>query len=249
MGLKEKIEKIKQLEADKDVDGLIGQFGWPDLREYAGEALVSIGDLQAAEALVGQLNGDPTGQFGLDVVETLVKIGDVSVDPLIKLVKEHRILGSSIHDVNLYDRVGLALSKIGKASIESLLQILKEDTYLRIRKFIAKVFGKIGDPSLVEPLIQILKNDKMSVAALSLGMIGDERGIEPIIEILKNLKWHERFSDDYVNYTNAFILMGKPAIEPLTDALNSENRFVRKIAKQALKKIKKNLKKGIVPKL
>lgn len=249
MGLKQKIEKIKQLEADKDVEGLIGQFSWPDLREYVAEALVNIGDSQVAEALVDQLNGDPTGQFGLDVVETLVKIGNVAVEPLVNLVKEHRIIGSSIHDVRLYDRVGLALSKIGKPAIEHLLQVQKEDTDFRIQEFIAKVFGKIGDPGLVEPLMQILKDTKSSYAALSLGNIGDERGIEPIIEVIKNLKWYERTSDDYLNYTNAFILIGEPAITPLTAVVDSDNRVVRKIAKKALKMIKKNLKKGIIPEL
>jgi HEAT repeat protein len=237
------------LEADKNVEGLIGQFCWPDLREYGAEALVNIGGSQVAEALVGQLNRDPTGQFGLDVVETLVKIGDVSVEHLVKLIKEHEIIGSSIHAVKLYDRVGLALSKIGKAAIEPLLQMQKEDTDLRIQEFIAKVFGKIKDPCLIEPLMQILKNTKSSNAALSLGNIGGERVIEPIIEVIKILKWYNRSSDDYANYSNAFILIGEPAIAPLSAALDSDNRVVRKISKKAIKMIKKNLKKGIIPQI
>ena len=239
---------------DKNVEDLIGQFASPQKRQQAAEALLNIGGSQVAEALVQQLYLDPTGQFGLDVVATLVRLGDVSVEPLYKLIFEHKIHGTSIHDVKLYDRVGLALSKIGKAAVEPLLQLLKVENNNKIQKFILKVFCGIGDPILFDPLLQLLKDTKsksyVKYIAMALGSIGDARAIDPIIEAMKCLKWYELGSEDgQTSFQNAFILMGEPAIAPLSAELNSENRVVRYIAKNAVKKIQKNLQKGIEPKL
>ncbi|MFC2173844.1 EF-Tu/IF-2/RF-3 family GTPase [Acidobacteriota bacterium] len=248
-GIQQKTEGIKEPEEEKDIESLIRQFSSPDQRKHAADCLVALGGSNVADHLVRLLDQSLTSQFSLDVVETLVRLGDASVGPLVKLVKAHRIIGSSIHDTRLYKMVGLALSKLGKPAVDPLLQMQKYDRDHRIQEFIARVFCHMGDPALTEPLLEILRRTKSSHIALALGNVGAEKGLTAITEAVKDLNWKTCTSDDYLNYANAFILIGEPALEPLSGLMNSSSRFVRKVAKNATKKIQKNVKKGINPRL
>ena len=64
-----------------------------------------------------------------------------------------------------------------------------KDENWRVRKYSARALGKIGDTRALEPLIAVLKNDKLNVridAAEALGNIGDTRAVESLIAALKD---------------------------------------------------------------
>jgi len=88
-----------------------------------------------------------------------------------------------------------------------------------MRQWAAITLGMIGDNRAVEPLIIISRDEDLEVqmgAAFALGEIKDARAIEPLLRIFKygRAKW---------DATRALWKIGKPAVEPLTAALNDKD--------------------------
>lgn len=238
--------KIKQLEAASDVRGLVDQFRYPDRRKRAADALVRIGDQRVAEALVEELGRVQTYRLGADVMETLLRLGPVAVAPLVALVRQRAFKVSSDHDLRRCATVGRALAGIGDASIPPLLEVLAAESDRYVREFIAKVFGEIGDPDLVDPLLGILRQDRSPAAAVALGRIGEPRAVVPILETVASLSWVERAASGLEEFTVALVLIGQPAIEPLNQELERTNGVARNVAAQSLRRIRRNLRRGVV---
>jgi len=101
---------------------------------------------------------------------------------------------------------------------------------------ITDLLGEIGDPRAVKSLIHVLRNDASpgirGSAAHALGEIGDVRAIEPLIIALTN--------DESVRHVvkTALVKIGTPTVEPLINALATDNADVRKCAAEALGSIR-----------
>ncbi len=238
--------RIKQLEAQGNVRGLVDQFRYPDCRKRAADALIRIGDQRVAVALVEELGRVQTYRLGADVMDTLLRLGPVAVEPLVALVSRRAFKGSSDHDLRRCATVGRALAGIGEASIPPLLQVLAGESDRYVREFIAKVFGEIGDPDLVDPLLGILRLDRSPAAAVALGRIGEPRVVVPILETVATLTWVERAASGLEDFTVALVLIGEPAIGPLSQALETVEGVARGVAGKSLRRIRRNLRRGVV---
>jgi len=238
--------RIKQLEAEGNVRGLVDQFRYPDRRRRAADALIRIGDRRVAVALVEELGRVQTYRLGADVMETLLRLGPVAVAPLVDLVSRRAFKGSSDHDLRRCATVGRALAGLGEASIPPLLDVLSGESDRYVREFIAKVFGEIGDPDLVDPLLEILRRDRSPAAAVALGRIGEPHVVGAILEAVGRLTWVERAASGLEDFTMALVLIGEPALEPLGQALASADGVVKSVAGRSLRRIRRNLRRGVV---
>ncbi|MCJ7471087.1 HEAT repeat domain-containing protein [Candidatus Bathyarchaeota archaeon] len=149
-----------------------------------------------------------------------------------------------------------------KPNVERLIKALKdEDFHVRIEA--AEALGKIGDERAVEPLIEALKDkyDKdrgvRMIAARALGEIG-EPAVGPLIEALKDkdnyvrrdaagalgeISWQPKDDVEKAYYLIAkeqwdeLVKLGKPAVEPLIEALKDKYWPVQSGAARVLGKI------------
>jgi HEAT repeat protein len=258
---------IAKLKAKRDVEGLVKALGYRKdqggVRKDAIVALGEIGDPRAVEPLIAALDDEQTGRAAM---KALGQIGDPrAVEPLIViLTNEHqrplsrgrdaaealgeigdpRAVGPLIaaaHDVSAWGASSDALGKIGAPAVEPLIAALKDgNTTAAIAA--AMALGAIGDPSAVEPLIEVLTeagNDGQSrrAAGVALSRIGDARAIEPIIAAVTTDLTDPSLA---VRMTAVMLLgwTGDPrAIAPLSVALNDEHEGVRQRAAEELKKI------------
>lgn len=190
---------IKTLVNMRAVDALISALNHTDnnVRSGAAEALGRIGDTSAVEPLLARL--EDRGWVKVKVIEALGIIGDRrAVEPLITILSDEEgaaveALGK-IGDVeavvpivnvlrseNEYARkkAKAALVKFGDASIEPLIELLSDENW-SARKLAAEILGEIGDERAIDPLINILRNDKarpyeVAFAARSLIRFANER--------------------------------------------------------------------------
>lgn len=86
---------------------------------------------------------------------------------------------------------------------------------------------------LIKALEYKRDSDVRWAAASALGRIADEIAIYPLIQALQ---------DRFVRWEAASALerIGEPAVEPLTQALNSRDIYVRKAVEKALRNINTN---------
>lgn len=200
-----------------------------------------------------KLLGDPYENIRQRAVEALVRIGEPTIGPLI------RVLG----DVGVRQVAARALGEIGEPAIEPLIEALDGDdreeyvktvacalgwiggervieplmkvlgdTNWEVQNDAAEAFIDIGEPA-VEPLINVLENGDAYMfqgAAWALEMIGDERAVPSLIKALED-------EDEGVRYAAASALGGTiddRAINPLIKALEDEDEGVRQVAARAL---------------
>lgn len=145
------------------------------VRHNAAKALGKIGDERAIKPLIDKFCTE--SQIMFEAEDALAKIGEPTVEPLIK----------ALDDNDFWMRAAAvgALGKIGdERAVEPLMKALNEwyDKYEKYENgchLVAKALGAIGDERAVEPLIEIL--DECSDegvrwhAATALGEIGDLR--------------------------------------------------------------------------
>jgi HEAT repeat protein len=107
-----------------------------------------------------------------------------------------------------------ALGGIGKKqAVEPLLALL-EDQDFTLRWFAAEALGKIGDKRAVDPLLKALEDENPDVrfgTAVALGRLGDGRALSKLEWVAKNDKGY-----------------------------NFEEKPISKVARTAIKRIKKN---------
>ena len=114
--------------------------------------------------------------------------------------------------------------KQAKKSFDELLVDLRTSNSEKVRYNAARVLGEMGDANAVEPLIDVLKNDRNGsvrlYAARALGELGEVSATIPLIESLRE----DRNVDVRVRAARALgRLGGKEVVEPLVEALNDEN--------------------------
>jgi HEAT repeat protein len=228
---------IKQMERNKDVEGLISALKYKDctIRKEAAVALKKIGDHRALFPLIHTLKYEDwhesyavMGSVREIAAETLGILQDRrAVEPLIKALNDK--------DEEVRWKACWALGHIGdKRAVEPLLHLLNDERWA-VRKYSASALGKIGDMRATESLIQTLNDKEWHVrkyAADALGNIGDERAVTPLVDALSD-------EDDDVRW-KVVIALGKmrsAAVEPLIEVFGDEDWRIRGRAAEALGKI------------
>jgi tetratricopeptide (TPR) repeat protein len=105
-----------------------------------------------------------------------------------------------------------------------------------IRQNAARVLGITADPRAVEPLINALEDSVWFVrlyVVMSLGILADPRALGPLVKELKDDNGNVRWAA-----ASALGNFGGMAVEPLSNALNHEDDFVRRYAAEALGEIR-----------
>ncbi len=175
-----------------------------------------------------------------------------NIDGLIRDLKDE--------DEGVRDAAVKALVNIGEPAVEPLIEALK-DGNANFRYMAAEALEEIGDRRAVEPLIEALKDKDFTVrgmAASALGNIKDARAVEPLIKALKDegrtvrssaaealekIAWQPKDNVEKAYYLIALgqwdelVKLGKPAVEPLIEALKDKDSDVRSSAAEALGEI------------
>ena len=200
---------------------------WPSERAAAMEWLGVLGEA-AADAIpflieifgdanqVKRASDGRTLYLGELAEDTLVRIGEPAIEPLIKALKSD----------NRHIRAGaaVALGKTGNArAVGPLMEALK-DKDRKIEGWAAKGLGLIGEPA-VEPLIKVINEDgyEFQLVARALGEIGDPRAIEPLIASLKR----DNNLSNVFDVIDALGKIGPPAVESLIGLLKNDNPFIK----------------------
>lgn len=127
--------------------------------------------------------------------------GEKDVEGLIKAYKDK----NALHQIDAVD----VLVEIGEPTVKPLIQYLKDEDF-HFRAIVAEILGKIKDPRAIEPLIQLLKDEKnlyvRAEAVWALANIG-----KPAVD---------------------------PLSQALVQALQNEDRRFEKIIREVLWKIK-----------
>ena len=183
-------------------------------RTLSAHALGEIQDPRAIEPLIAA-SKDADIRIRAAAVLGLCKIKDPrAVESLIAALK----------DTGLEVRRAAA-SALGEIrdprAVEPLIEALKGPDSADLppgagtREEAAVALGEIKDPRAVEPLIAALTDRSVrSDAASALGKIGDSRAIEPLIAALADRTFRS-------HAISALVVIGGPAVEPLTAALQN----------------------------
>ena len=153
---------------------------------------------------------DQVGRYG--VVQTLVKMGQPAVEPLI----------TALHDPRPLVRMNAAeaLGQIKDArAVEPLIAVLS-DSQASLRKFAARALGQLGDARAVEPLLAALRDPEWNMRTEvieALGRLGDVRAVEPLM----HLAWdgYDETGQANVIDTKAILALGKIGNEQMLPKL------------------------------
>jgi HEAT repeat protein len=194
-----------------------------DVRNVAARALGRM-QLQATDEALVALLGRHDQMVSARIAAMCIEIGSRTAPLLIRTLREGsprarfwaaRILGE-IKD-------GSAASALGEAL---------QDSEPDVRSASARALGSIADRSTVAALQTALHDPIWYVrahAAEALGRIADPATASPLAESLGDRSWWVR-----KNALDALVRLGEPARPSLVRALNSDDRFARDCAIEAL---------------
>ena len=154
------------------------------VRKEAAQALGNIGGKEAVLGLIAALDSG-TVELNEKITQELVKLGEMSVMPLIKML--------SGDNEGIMWKAATILGEIGgKRAVKPLIALLLDDSKDECDRgnYVATALGEIGDAEAVDPLIELtLKREENTLTCMSvraLGDIGDDRTVEPLIQILED---------------------------------------------------------------
>ena len=206
----------------------------PDVSQSSAEELVKIGK-PAVKALF--IAGVKSSVYKSSVKELLIKIGESSIDTLIKfLIKPHRRL-------NDYSQLLFTTEVLGEIgdirAVEPLIEVLKNKMDTTEVLYVVKALGKIGDSRAVKSLLTVAVNKGNSTydnmywpayeALENIGITAVPSLIEALKDTDNNIKWYAIMILEVI---------GKPAVKLLIEALKNTSKDVRKGAVMALEMIK-----------
>jgi len=201
------------------------------VRWSCAELLGNLGSERAIAALINALD-DENANVRRSAVAALVKIGEVTIQPLLTSLKEEN---SNMPGWNWFAWIASTLSEIGEAALQPLIATLKDqDDFARY--WAANALGNIGNKQAVDALNTALEDDeplvRLSVAA-ALTKLGDDKAIELLITALKN-------EDENIRYFAVLNLCGigdSRATEALNTVLEDSDDFMRSEAVLAVGKV------------
>lgn len=193
------------------------------VRQNAARALGEIGDPRAIEPLKRAFKSNLKWGRGW-AQGVLERFGAPAVPFFIESLES-----SSPH---LRANAAMALGKIGdQRATLSLISALRDENW-RVRSNAAFAFEVLKEPAAREPLLLALEDNNVNVrngAAIALASIGGPRVLDRLIEHLKN---------DAAARPDVAIALGRlgdrKAVEPLINALDDEDDFVRTVVAGAL---------------
>ncbi len=119
------------------------------------------------------------------------------------------------------------LIHMGEPAVEPLIQVLKDEDSFDLNRDSIKALGAIKDKRAIEPLIELLQNDKIYLreeVVKALGQLGDEKVVNPLISVLQN----ETSSTLRCETIRALgLTKNKRAVKPLIEALQHESQKPR----------------------
>ena len=223
------------------------------VRKESAIALGKIQDFKAIDPLINALDDD---EFIVreQCMKSLVKLGNISIRPLIKNLKNK--------NPAIRDRIVWTLGCIGdKEAIEAVYSVLND---IDVRRRAIFILGKMQFKKALNPLIQALKDDDYNIqleAVIALGEMGDKKAVKPLLNsyfcagyfikpyALKSLiqigdmtEFIEGLQDkDFKTRKDSAYILGivkdKNAVMPLINSLHDSHRFVRGTAALALSEI------------
>lgn len=216
------------------------------VRRAAAKALSRIGDARAVEPLIEVLRRDNKADVRLAAAKALGEIGDPKA--LLALVyaavdrKNQVQINDSPHffPTTVAKEAKKAMEKIGEPTIEQVEPLIKALSNRYMSCEAAKLLGRARDPRAVEPLIELLGDNKADIrnaAAKALGDIGDPKTFEQVGPLVKAL------GDKNVCCEAAKLLgrIGDPrAVKPLIEALRNSGWSMQYWVTWALGKIGKS---------
>jgi HEAT repeat protein len=128
----------------------------------------------------------------------------------------------------------VCLAKIGGPAIDVLIAMLS-DRHAEVHGEAANRLGELREKKAVEPLIEMLKNDKNSYqracAAQALGKLGDTKAIQPLKALFKTEKEEKPKFD--VAFALVRIAADKEALEFMMKLSDTKNTWLRREAIKA----------------
>tara|TARA_B100000586_G_C20036243_1_gene395532 strand:- start:147 stop:1043 length:897 start_codon:yes stop_codon:yes gene_type:complete len=198
-------------------------------------ALGKIGDMRAVELLIKLLEDSKETKWQSEIVdewgpfELLEKLPPESVSDAYDKLGLHKELGSKKARTfkEFFEQIGHYERKVYAESL---------------RLHSAEALGYIGDVCAVKPLIKALEDENEYVrahAAWALGEIGDARAVGSLVELLEDNARLLPGKDSVQSHAaRALGLIGDTsAVKPLKKALNDKDHKVRKMVKEALRKL------------
>ncbi|MGH7731253.1 MAG: HEAT repeat domain-containing protein [Candidatus Eiseniibacteriota bacterium] len=195
----------------------------PDVRNVAARALGCM-RLQATDEALVDLLGRHDQAVSSRIAAMCIEIGTRTAPLLV------RTLGSGSPKARFWAARILGEIKYGPAA-PALATALQDDDP-DVRSAAAKALGRIADPATTTQLEAALRDPIWYVrahAADALGRIADPAMAHPLAEALADRSWWVR-----KNATDALVRLGEPARPSLVRALNSDDRFARDCAIEAL---------------
>jgi len=220
---------IDQLEARRDVQGLIKALAWKDapVRRAAAEALGALRDPAAVDALTGLLADDNQGVRRAAVAALVARGGQRVVEPLVRAMADPDAQVRSIAENALYKR-------------------LLGDTDAETRRTTATALGRLKTPESVAPLLNAIKDadEGVRLAAIkALSTMGEMQAVLPLVLIVARETARARNtgrSDAAMERAASQALdtlADERAVEPLQAALAQSDPDVREVAIRRLARI------------
>lgn len=210
------------------VDVIIVDSRDDDERVHALEERAKNGEREALGELIHVLVNDSSKYARQEAARSLGKLGDpCSIDPLIKAMLNDEYSGVR----------GVAAEGLGNFGYYEEFAAALKDNNPHIRVVVASILGRIKDERAIDPLIDTLGDQDISVqcsVALALGDIGSSQAISSLTLLL------ECANDSLRRSACAALgnIKDPQAVPALRRACNDPNAEVRDVARKALSKLK-----------
>ena len=171
----------------------------------------------------------------MDLMEANIQnVSDIASKNLVDYPDRGMVISELSNYINTHKGTPAAsISLLGRLKDRRVLPILldtlnkRKDSYSRLN--VINAIGELGDKGAVEPLLQILVNDKefpgpRTAAARALAKYGDARAVEPLLRILKDERENKGVRRDAASALGTF--RDKRAVEPLINILKSSNEDI-----------------------
>lgn len=217
-----KVDKIDKTEVDNCIEDLKitkSDSATKQLKLICANRLGDLKDPRATESLIDVVLNENDSRIRSEAERALGKINDSRAVNCLILS-----LNDSNYDVRESAIIALGEISDPRATIPLIRSSGHEDMYFGdLISKIKEALINIGQPS-VDPLIQALRDENPEVrnfAAWTLGDLKDPKSVQPLIQALK-----DKMIDD-AQVSGALIAIGKPAVVPLIQALNDDDKDVR----------------------
>lgn len=195
---------------------------WWQVSVAAAEKLVEIGDPKAVKSLISVL-GHEDHRVRISACRGLAEIGDQStVEHLVPL------LGDEKGEVR--EECSKALMSFGDAAAPALAEAMGRSSAI-IRGNAALLLVEVQPEAAVRPLLPLLEDSHFEIqkmAAYLLGTLKAEAAVEPLIALLEEGRVIREAA------SAALAAIGRPALEPLMEALGHPDENIGRAAGSAL---------------